>query len=266
MGVGVADFNRDGWLDIFKTNFQNDTCNLYQSNGDGTFTDINAMAGIGRNTQFVNWGAGFVDYDNDGWTDIFHVTGHVYPRVEHMNVGATLKTPRIVYRNLANGKFKDVSARLGPGVTQRFASRGCAFGDYDNDGDVDVVVLNMNDRFSLLRCDGGNKNNWIKIKMIGAHANRSAIGTRVRVVSGDHTQINEVRSGDSVMSQNDLRLHFGLAQEKRVDLIEVKWPTTGAVERFENLEVNQILTIQEGSGITARVQPVLRPTEVVEAR
>jgi len=251
MGVGVADFNCDGWLDIFKTNFQNDTCNLYQSNQDGTFTDIYAMAGLGRNTQYVNWGAGFIDYDNDGWTDIFYVTGHVYPRIERMNVDAELKTPRIVYRNLSDGKFQDVSSQLGTGVTQRFASRGCAFGDYDNDGDVDVVVLNMNDRFSLLRCDGGNENNWIKLKLIGTRANRSAIGARVRVVTGGHAQIDEVRSGGSVMSQNDLRLHFGLAQATEVDLLEVKWPTTGAVERFKGVKANQIVTVVEGSGISA---------------
>jgi len=256
MGVGVADFNCDGWLDIFKTNFQNDTCNLYQSNGDGTFTDINAMAGIGRNTQYVNWGAGFVDYDNDGWTDIFHVTGHVYPRVEKMNVDAELKTPRIVYRNLTNGKFEDVSSQLGPGVTQRYASRGCAFGDYDNDGDIDVVVLNMNDKFSLLRCDGGNENNWIKLKLIGTRANRTAIGARVRVVTGDHSQMNEVRSGGSVMSQDDLRLNFGLAQAKKVDLIEVKWPTTDVVEQFRDIEANQILTVKEGLGIIALDRPI----------
>ena len=255
MGVGVGDFNVDGWFDIFKTNFQNDTCNLYQSNGDGTFTDIIAMAGIGQNTQYVNWGAGFVDYDNDGWTDIFYVTGHVYPRVDTHKVDATLKTPRIVYRNLGNGKFQDVSKSLGPGITQRFASRGCAFGDYDNDGDVDVVVLNMNDRFSLLRCDSSNANNWLQLKLVGTECNRSAIGTRVTVKTGDHSQMSEVSSGGSVMSQNDLRLHFGLGDSAVVDTIEVKWPTTGIVERFEGVSANQILTIKEGSGVIAPHHP-----------
>ena len=254
MGIGVGDFNCDGWLDLFKTNFQNDTCNLYQSNGDGTFTDIIAMAGIGQNTQYVNWGAGFVDYDNDGWTDIFYVTGHVYPRVDQLIVDATLKTPRIVYRNLANGKFQDVSKQLGPGVNQRFASRGCAFGDYDNDGDVDVVVLNMNDRFSLLRCDNSNSNNWIQLNLEGTVCNRSAIGTRVTVKAGNHSQMNEVRSGGSVMSQNDLIMHFGLGKATVLDALEVKWPTTGVVERFEGVSANQILTIREGSGIIAPKQ------------
>jgi hypothetical protein len=219
----------------------------------------------------VNWGAGFVDYDNDGWPDIFHVTGHVYPELVQYNLDAQFKSPRIVYHNLGNGKFKDVSAQMGPGVSEKFASRGCAFGDYDNDGDVDVLILNMNDPFSLLRNDGGNKNNWIKIKLIGTKCNRTAIGARVRIVAGSHAQIDEVHTGTSVMSQSDLRLHFGVGQATKIDSIEVKWPTlvldkekTGKdgkpaeilqVERFTDVEVNQILTIKEGSGIIKKEKP-----------
>jgi hypothetical protein len=249
MGIGVGDYDADGWLDIFKTNFQDDTPDLYHNNGDGTFTDVTFISGLGVNTQYVCWGAGFVDYDNDGWTDIFHVTGHVYPEIENYNLDTHFNSPRIVYRNLGNGKFKDVSAQLGPGVSGRFASRGCAFGDYDNDGDMDVLVLNMNDVPSLLRNDGGNKNNWIKIKLLGTVCNRTAVGARVRVVTGKHAQMDEVHCGTSVMSQSDLRLHFGLGQAKQADVIEVKWPTTQKVERFTNVEANQILTIKEGAGI-----------------
>jgi len=247
--VGVGDYDCDGWLDIFKTNFQDDTPDLYHNNGDGTFTDVTFIAGLGVNTQYVCWGAGFMDYDNDGWTDIFHVTGHVYPEIENYNLDAHLREPRILYRNLGNGKFKDVSAQMGPAFGARFSSRGCAFGDYDNDGDLDVLVLNMNDVPSLLRNDGGNKNNWIKIKLLGTVCNRTAVGARVRVVTGKHAQIDEVHCGTSVMSQSDLRLHFGLGQAKQVDLIEVKWPTTQKIERFPNVEANQILTIKEGAGI-----------------
>jgi hypothetical protein len=138
---------------------------------------------------------------------------------------------------------------MGPGVTQRFASRGCAFGDYDNDGDVDVVVLNMNDRPSLLRCDSNTGNNWLTVKLIGSKSNRSAIGARARVTASGQVQINEVHSGGSVMSQNDLRLHFGLAKSKQVDLLEIVWPTGGLVERFTDLKPNQIITIKEGFGI-----------------
>lgn len=249
MGVGVGDYDCDGWFDIFKTNFADDTCDLFHNNGDGTFTDVTFVSGLGINTQYVCWGAGFADYDNDGWSDIIQVNGHVYPEIERYNLGATFKVPRIVYRNLGDGKFRDVSAQMGPGISERFSSRGCAFGDYDNDGDIDVLVLNMNDPPSLLRNDGGNKNNWIKIKLIGTKCNRTAIGARVRVVTGKHSQMDEVHSGDSVMSQSDLRLHFGLSQAKVADLIEVRWPTTQQVERFTGIRANQMLTIKEGSGI-----------------
>jgi hypothetical protein len=177
------------------------------------------------------------------------INGHVYPEIEGHDIGQTYKNPRLVYRNLGNGQFKDVSSQMGPGIAERFSSRGAAFGDYDNDGDVDVLVLNMNDLPSLLRNDGGNRQNWIKIKLIGTQANRTAIGTRVRVVSGKHAQIDEVHSGSSVMSQGDLRLHFGLGNADIVDLVEVNWPTTHKIERFTRVKANQILTIREGSGI-----------------
>src|SRR5208283_5253573 len=164
-------------------------------------------------------------------------------------------SPRLIYRNLGNGKFKDVSKELGPGITATFSSRGCAFGDYDNDGDMDVLVLNMNDYPSLLRNQGGNKNNWITIKLLGTQCNRTAIGARVRVLTGKHAQIDEVHSGTSVMSQSDLRLHFGLGSSPQVNMIEVKWPTTQKVERFSNVVANQFLTIKEGAGIIKQEKP-----------
>jgi hypothetical protein len=251
MGVAVGDYDCDGWLDIFKTNFTDDTCNLYHNNGDGTFSDVTFPSGIAVNSRFVAWGCGFLDYDNDGWADLMQINGHVYPEIAGHEVGQTYKNPRIVYRNMGNGQFKDVSAVMGPGISEHFSSRGAAFGDYDNDGDVDVLVLNMNDLPSLLRNDGGNKQNWIKIKLIGTKCNRTAIGARVRVVIGDHVQMDEVHSGSSVMSQGDLRLHFGIGKAETVDVIEVKWPTTGKLERFPQVKANQILTIREGSGMVA---------------
>jgi enediyne biosynthesis protein E4 len=251
MGVAVADYDCDGWLDIFKTNFTDDTCNLYHNNGDGTFSDVTFPSGIAVNSRYVGWGCGFLDYDNDGRPDLMQINGHVYPEIAGHDVGQTYKNPRIVYRNMGNGQFKDVSSVMGPGISEHFSSRGAAFGDYDNDGDVDVLVLNMNDLPSLLRNDGGNKQNWIKIKLIGTKCNRTAIGGRVRVVTGDHVQMDEVHSGSSVMSQGDLRLHFGLGKFETVDVIEVKWPTTGKLERFPQVKANQILTIREGSGIVA---------------
>jgi enediyne biosynthesis protein E4 len=249
MGIAAGDYDCDGWFDIFKTNFEGDSCNLYHSNRDGTFTDVAYTAGVGALCPYVNWGAGFVDYDNDGWPDIFYVTGHAYPEVDEAKIGSVFRSPRRLFRNLGNGKFRDVSALTGPGISERFSSRGCAFGDFDNDGDIDVLVFNMNDAPSLLRNDGGNRNNWIQIKLLGTQCNRTAIGARVLVTVGNHTQMDEVHSGGSLMSQSDLRLQFGLGQAKVVDVIEVRWPTTHKSEKFANVAANQILAIKEGSGI-----------------
>lgn len=255
MGVAVADYDCDGWFDIFKTNFADDTCNLYHNNGDGTFNDVTFSSGIGINNSYVAWGCGFVDYDNDGWSDLIQINGHVYPEIDGHGTGQSFKNPRLVYRNLGNGRFKDVSAEMGPGISERFSSRGAAFGDYDNDGDIDALILNLNDLPSLLRNDGGNAQNWIKIKLIGTKCNRTAIGARVRVVTGNHAQMDEVHSGTSVMSQSDLRLHFGLGKASTVDVIEVKWPTTQKIEKFTQVKANQILTVREGSGIVASSSP-----------
>jgi enediyne biosynthesis protein E4 len=263
MGVGVADYNCDGWFDIFKTNFSDDTPDLYRNNGDGSFTVATFEAGVGLHTQYVGWGCGFLDYDNDGWPDIMQINGHVYPSIDHTDLGMRFKEQRLLYRNLGNGKFADVSNESGPGVTERFSSRGAAFGDYDNDGDIDVLILNMNDPPSLLRNDGGNRSNWIKIKLVGTVCNRTAIGARVRVVSGEHSQMDEVHSGTSVMSQGDLRLHFGVGRAETIDLIEVKWPTTQKLEKFARVEPNQILTIKEGAGIVkADKVDAARPSRV----
>jgi len=255
MGLGVADYDCDGSFDIFKTNFADDTSNLYHNNGDGTFTDLSFNSGLGINNTYVGWGCGFIDYDNDGWSDIIQINGHVYPEIDKYNFGENFKNPRLVYKNLGTGNFKDVSAGMGPGITERFSSRGAAFGDYDNDGGMDVLILNMNEPPSLLHNVGGNKQNWIKLKLVGTKCNRTAIGARARVITGKHIQMDEVQSGASVMSQNDLRLHFGLGANKIVDAIEVKWPTTQKVERFEHVKANQILTIREGNGIIAAHSP-----------
>jgi hypothetical protein len=255
MGIGVADYDCDGWLDIFKTNFADDTCDLYHNNGDGTFSDLSFNSGIGINNNYVAWGTGFIDYDNDGWADIVQINGHVYPEVDNYNFGQTFKNPRLVYRNLGNGRFKDVSAEMGPGITAKYSSRGAAFGDYDNDGGMDILILNMNDVPSLLHNVGGNKQNWIKLKLVGTKCNRTAIGARVRVITGKHIQMDEVHSGTSVMSQSDLRLHFGLGAMDTIDAIEVKWPTTQKIERFTQVKANQILTIREDHGIVAILKP-----------
>ena len=257
MGIGVADYDGDGWFDIFKTNFADDTSDLYHNNGDGTFSELSFNSGVGINNSYVAWGCGFIDYDNDGWPDIVQVNGHVYPEIDKYNFGENFKNPRLVYKNLGNGRFKDVSSELGPGISARFSSRGAAFGDYDNDGGMDMLILNMNELPSLLHNVGGNKQNWIKIKLVGTKCNRTAIGARVHVTTGKHVQMDEVNSGASVMSQNDLRLHFGLGKAETVDLIEVKWPTTQKIEKFTQVKANQILTIREGDGIVSTMKPKL---------
>ena len=254
MGVAVADYDCDGWFDIFKTNFADDTCNLYHNNADGTFSDVAFSSGVGINNQYVAWGCGFIDFDNDGWPDLMQVNGHVYPEIDEQNIGQKFKNPRLVYKNLGGGLFKDVSPEMGPGISECFSSRGAAFGDYDNDGDMDALVLNLNDLPSLLRNEGGNKQNWIKIKLLGTKCNRTAIGARVRVVTGKHIQMDEVHSASSVMSQSDLRLHFGLGKSGVIDLLEVRWPTSQKIEKFTQVTANQILTIREGSGIVASVK------------
>ena len=250
MGVAVGDYDGDGWFDIFKTNFADDVPNLFHNNRDGTFTDVAFTAGLGNITNLVSWGAGFVDVDNDGWKDLFYVNGHVYPEVDRYHMDSPYRQPRLLFRNLGNGRFENISSQAGPAFEERFSSRGCAFGDFNNDGKIDILITNMNDQPSLWRNDSQNANGSVLVKLIGTRSNRSAIGARVRLVAGGHTQIDEVHSGDSVMSMSDLRLHFGVGSAAKIDRLEVHWPATGMVEEFRNLDVNQIITIQEGSGIT----------------
>ena len=247
MGVAAADYNCDGLLDIFKTNFSEDLPNLYRNTGNGIFEEDTLAAGLGINSRFLGWGCGFLDADNDGWPDILYVNGHVYPEIDRLPAGQGYKQPKVLYQNLGNGKFRDVSQLAGPALISRVAARGCAFGDFDNDGSMDALVNPINDVPQLLRCKSNSGNNWITLKLIGTKSNRSAIGARVRCATGKHEQIDEVRSGGSFLSQNDLRLHFGLGKAERVDLVEIRWPG-GLVERLADVPTNRILTVLEGQG------------------
>jgi hypothetical protein len=249
MGLAVGDYDADGWFDIFKTNFTEDTPNLYHNNGDGSFSDRVISAGLGSLTNLVSWGAGFVDVDNDGWKDLFYVSGHVYPEVDQHGLEPGYREPRLLYRNLGNGRFQNISQEAGPAFGERYSSRGCAFADFDNDGKVDILIMNMNDRPSLWHNESPNVGNSVLVKLMGTRSNRSAIGARVRVAIGKRILMDEVHSGDSVMSMSDLRLHFGLGEAQKIDWLEVKWPATGNLEKFRDLPANQILYIQEGSGI-----------------
>jgi hypothetical protein len=253
MGVSIGDYNRDGNLDIAKTNFAGDTDSLYANLGDGTFEDRTYLAGLGINTRYLGWGVGFFDMDNDGWLDLLMCNGHVYPEVNGSKGEAPYAEPKYLYRNLRNGRFEDVSAQAGPGISAAAPARGCAFGDYDNDGDVDIVVNCVNAMPQLLRCDSQWKRSWIKVKTVGVKSNRTGIGARIRVVAKTRKdtqqpliQIDEVRSGGSYYSQNDLRLHFGLQDATIVDLIEVRWPS-GQVDTYSNLAINRLYIVEEGS-------------------
>jgi enediyne biosynthesis protein E4 len=251
MGVGVGDYDGDGLLDIFKTNFSGDTSTLYRNLGVKSgllnFDDVTFTAGIGVNTRFLGWGCGFVDFDNDGWLDIFLVNGHVYPEVEKLTTEAGYPQRKVLYQNQRNGSFKDVAEKVGGPLVEPTASRGCAFGDFDNDGDVDVVINPVNDFPVLLRTDSATNNNWISIKLIGVKSNRDGVGARIRVVTEGKTQIDEVRSGGSYYSQNDLRVHFGLGKATKAQTIEARWPS-GVVDTLNDVAAGQVVVIKEGAG------------------
>ncbi len=261
MGVGIGDFDGDGLLDIFKTNFSGDTSTLYRNlgvkSGLLSFDDVTFTAGIGVNTRFLGWGCGFVDFDNDSWLDIFLVNGHVYPEVEKLTTEAGYPQRKVLYQNQRNGSFKDITEKIGGPLVEPTASRGCAFGDFDNDGDVDVVINPVNDLPVLLRADSATNNNWISVKLIGVKSNRTAVGARIKVVTveravasgsdSERTQIDEVRSGGSYYSQNDLRIHLGLGKAAKVKTIEVRWPS-GAVDTLNDVAAGQVVFIKEGAG------------------
>jgi len=254
MGVSAADYDLDGNLDIVKTNFAGDTPSLYRNEGGANFEDTTFTAGLGLHTQYLGWGCGFFDMDNDGWADILICNGHVYPEVEQLKTEAGYAQRKLLYRNLRNGRFEDVSLNAGAGISEPVASRGCAFGDFDNDGDLDVVVNTVNGFPQLLRCDLRTGNNWIKVRTIGTKSNRSGIGARLKCVtriageSKAHEQIDEVRSGGGYFSQNDLRVHFGLGKAAKVDVLEIRWPS-GQVETIKDVKANQVIYVKEGAGI-----------------
>ena len=246
MGVTAGDYDGDGLIDIFKTNFSDDTSTLYRNLGRETFEDVTMSAGLGLNTRWLGWGCGFFDPDNDGWLDIFLVNGHIYPEVDQLKGLAGYRQRKILYRNKRDGKFEDISVQAGDGILAPNSSRGCAFGDFDNDGDVDIAINAINSFPELLRCDSSSKNNWITVKLIGTKSNRSGIGARIKCeVEGLHSQIEEVRSGGSYYSQNDLRVHFGLGKVGKIKKLQIIWPS-GIEDNLEELSCNQIITIKEG--------------------
>jgi hypothetical protein len=256
MGVSAADYDRDGWLDLVKTNFDDDTPSLYRNLGDGTFADATIAGGLGVTTRYLGWGVGFFDFDADGWPDIFIVNGHVYPEADRIGGHYSYEQRKLVYRNLGNGRFEDASVRAGPGVLVKKAARGAAFGDLFNTGRQDIVVNNMHDAPTLLHNCASPPGHALVVQLVGTRSNRSAIGARVTVHVGARRLVDEVRSGGSFCSQNDLRIHVGLGARARADRVEVAWPSGGA-EVVAGLDADQLVVIREGSGVVRR-EPFVR--------
>jgi enediyne biosynthesis protein E4 len=245
MGVDAGDFDGDGRLDLIKTHFAQDHTTLYRNLGGGLFDDVSARAGMMLGPQ-LGWGVGFVDLDNDGRLDVFVSNGHIYPNIDRTGTSTYLQKKQL-YWNLGRGRFRDVSREVGGALLEPKSSRGTAFGDFDNDGDVDILVVNLDDRPTLLRNDtvGGQ---WITVRLEGTESNRDAIGARVTLEAGGTRQIAEIRSGGSYLSQNDVRAHFGLAQARQVDRLTIRWPN-GRIETAAGLATNRFYVAREGQGI-----------------
>jgi hypothetical protein len=244
MGVAAADYDGDGWPDIFRSNFSDERETLYRNRGNAEFDDVTLAAGMALNTRFVGWGCGFLDIANDGRKGLLLVNGHAFPEVDRLGIDVHYKDRAILYRNAGAGKLIDISESAGPGILEKHSARGAAFGDYDNDGLVEVLVNNQNEPPSLMKQTGKPGGNWVLLKLEGVKSNRTAIGARVRLTAGELTQTDEVRSGGSYLSQNDLRLHFGLGTARRINRIEIDWPS-GVHQVESDLEVNRVVTIRE---------------------
>jgi hypothetical protein len=246
MGACTGDYNLDGHTDLVKTHFYNQATGLYRSDGHGNYDDVTIEAGLNKETRFVCFGVGLVDFDNDGYPDLFLSSGSVYPEVAKVSPRFPARSPNLLFRNQGDGTFVEMGPEAGPGITTPHCGRGAAFGDFDNDGDMDVVIMNVNEPPSLLRNDAPAGNRWLKIRLEGTKSNRSAIGARVLVRYGGKVQVQEQMSGTSFICSNDPRLHFGLGAAANAD-VEVHWPS-GLVESLKAVAANQLLTLREGAG------------------
>jgi enediyne biosynthesis protein E4 len=255
MGIAMGDYLHTGRLGIFVSNFSDDYHTLYRENSSMSFTDNTYASGIGKVMgPYVGWGTAFFDYDNDGWPDLMVANGHVYPQVDSVATGTHYAQRILLFQNDGNGIFSEIASQAGEALMVPRVSRGAAFGDIDNDGDIDVVLENLDGSPTILSNNGGNRNNWITIKTVGKGINRDAIGARVKVVSGDLTQWDEVRTAGSYLSSSDLRLHYGLAKRSQVDLIELHWPD-GRTEKIFHVPINHFLIIEEGKGLVSITSP-----------
>ena len=252
MGIGCGDYNNDGWIDFFVTGYQGEMTALYKNLGKGLFDDVTRMAGAGAGTvPHVNWGNEFVDFDNDGDRDLFIANGHFEREAKKVADSASYLSPNILLMNTGDGKFVNVSDKSGDGLKVKLSSRGAGFDDLDNDGDVDVVVLNWKERPTILRNDSPRGNHWLQVRLKGTKTNRSGVGARVKVVAGGLTLVDEVHSGRGYQSHYGMRLHFGLGKADRVDRIEVRW-IGGGVDVLKNVRADRLVTIAEGSAPAAK--------------
>ena len=248
MGVAVADYNHSGRFSIFVTNFADEFNTLYRNDGNFSFTDVSYDAGVALpSLPYVKWGAAFVDLDNDGWPDLFSVNGHVYPQVDTTPSGARYREIANLLLNEKDGTFCDAGNLAGPALREPRVSRGLAVADFFNDGNVDLLIENLDGAPTLLRNKGVAGNHWVSFELQGTKSNRLAIGARVTLTAGGMTQMDEVRSGGSYLSQNDLRIHFGLAKSARIDKVEIRWPS-GRVEEIRDFAADRFYSVLEGSG------------------
>ncbi|MBM3265013.1 MAG: CRTAC1 family protein, partial [candidate division Zixibacteria bacterium] len=253
MGVDFGDYDRNGMLDLYVTNFSHEPNTLYRNNANGTFTETTFAAGLGNPTLlFLAFGTAFFDYDNDGWLDLFAANGHVIDNIEKFEQSITYAETNQLFRNTGAGRFTEVSATAGPAFSIRRVHRGAAFGDVDNDGDVDILVTSVNDAPELLRNDGGNRRRKLAVKTVGTKSNRNGIGARVTVHAGAMRQTAEVKSTYSYMSSNDFRVYFGLDDHASADSVVVAWPS-GLRETLRGIEADRQITVKEGEGVVSRI-------------
>ena len=249
MGVDAADYNRDGHFGLVVTHFSHDYTTIYENSGRGFFTDASYASGVAVGAgRYLGWGVGFVDFTNSGLLDLFIANGHIYPEVDSHGLGTKYRQRKQLFRNLGNRRFKEITDEVGGGLLLEKSSRGAAFGDYDNDGDIDAVVINLDDRPTLLRNDTASGNHWLTLQLVGVRSNRDAIGARVRVTAGGHAQSAEVRSGGSYLSHNDRRVHFGLGAATRADEVRIEWPG-GVAETLKNVQSDRFYVASEGQGV-----------------
>ena len=258
MCISLGDYDNDGQLDLYISDFQRSSDHLWHNDGKGFFDEVSDEAGITQSTRDVlSFGGGFIDYDNDGLLDIFIANGHVYPEVEQATPGTHYRQINSLLHNEANGKFVEVSRTSGDGFRTAYVGRGVAFADFDNDGFVDVLVANNGDSPLLLHNSGGNGNNFVNFKLVGKKSNRDAMGARIRVVSGPISQMREIAGGGSYLSQSDLRANFGLGRAKRVESLEIMWPS-GQKQSFRDVEANKFYLVDEGKD-ELQLQHISRP-------